>query len=92
MIGQRSRPIRLQRPRAEYAVAGLAAETGVVMQVYVDGAVGRYRLEKRLVSRAKLNDALEEGAVKRVRPKLMTVTTTILGLVPVMIGTGTELR
>ena len=71
------------------AVAGLAAETGVVMHVYLDEAVGRYRRSGRLTSVPRLKAALEEGAVDRVRPKLMTVFTTVIGLVPVMIGTGT---
>src|SRR5690606_12044595 len=62
------------------AVAGLAAETGVVMHVYLDEAVRRYRREGRLTSRQDLDDALEEGAVERLRPKLMTVFTTIIGL------------
>lgn len=71
------------------AVAGLAAETGVVMQVYLDEAMERYRREGRLTSRLQLNQALEEGAVDRVRPKLMTVFTTIIGLLPIMYGAGT---
>ena len=71
------------------AVAGLAAETGVVMHVYLDEAVKRYRQTGRLNSVRQLTSALEEGAVDRVRPKLMTVFTTIIGLLPVMIGTGT---
>ena len=71
------------------AVAGLAAETGVVMQVYLDEAVERYRHEGRLTSLDRLNAALEEGAVDRVRPKLMTVFTTLIGLMPIMLGTGT---
>ncbi len=71
------------------AVAGLAAETGVVMHVYLDEAVKRYRRTGRLTSVPRLKAALEEGAVDRVRPKLMTVFTTIIGLVPVMFGTGT---
>ncbi|MGI9174358.1 MAG: efflux RND transporter permease subunit, partial [Rhodothermales bacterium] len=71
------------------AVAGLAAETGVVMQVYLDEAVARYRQEGRLVSPDALKAALEEGAVDRVRPKLMTVFTTLIGLLPIMLGTGT---
>ncbi|MDX1419390.1 MAG: CusA/CzcA family heavy metal efflux RND transporter [Rubricoccaceae bacterium] len=70
------------------AVAGLAAETGVVMHVYLDEAVRRYRREGRLRSRADLDAALEEGAVDRLRPKLMTVLTTTFGLLPIMIGTG----
>ena len=74
------------------AVAGLAAETGVVMQVYLNEAVKRYDREGRLFSRHQLNRALEEGAVDRVRPKLMTVFTTIIGLLPIMFGveTGSE--
>ena len=71
------------------AVAGLAAETGVVMHVYLDEAVRRYRQSGRLTSVPRLKAALEEGAVDRVRPKLMTVFTTILGLTPAMIGIGT---
>ena len=71
------------------AVAGLAAETGVVMQVYLDEAVSRYRQDGRLTSEAMLKAALEEGAVDRVRPKLMTVFTTLIGLLPIMFGTGT---
>ena len=70
------------------AVAGLAAETGVVMHVYLDEAVARYRASGRLTSVPRLKAALEEGAVDRVRPKLMTVFTTIIGLTPVMFGTG----
>ena len=69
------------------AVAGLAAETGVVMHAYLDEAIKRFRNEGRLTSRMQLNRALEEGAVDRVRPKLMTVFTTIIGLLPVMFGT-----
>ncbi|WP_412060788.1 efflux RND transporter permease subunit [Rubrivirga sp. IMCC45206] len=71
------------------AVAGLAAETGVVMHVYLDEAVARYRRTGRLTSVPRLKAALEEGAVDRVRPKLMTVFTTIIGLTPVLFGTGT---
>ncbi len=74
------------------AVAGLAAETALVMHVYLQEAVQRYRRGGRLVDRASLSSALEEGAVDRVRPKLMTVFTTIIGLLPIMFGTaiGTE--
>jgi Cu(I)/Ag(I) efflux system membrane protein CusA/SilA len=71
------------------ALAGLAAETGVVMLVYLDEAVSRYRKEGKLNSIKALHLAIEEGAVDRVRPKMMTVTTTIVGLLPIMWGTGT---
>jgi Cu(I)/Ag(I) efflux system membrane protein CusA/SilA len=71
------------------AVAGLAAETGVVMLVYLDQSVRRYRQEGRLTSKERLGEALAEGAVLRVRPLLMTAATTILGLLPVMFGSGT---
>ena len=71
------------------AVAGLAAETGVVMLVYLDEAVERYRSEGRLTSLDKLRDAMEEGSVMRVRPLLMTVFTTFFGLLTLMFSTGT---
>ncbi len=74
------------------ALAGLAAETGVVMLVYLDEALERYRREGRLRSVADLKAAIIEGAVDRVRPKLMTVATTTLGLLPVMFGTETGTR
>ena len=74
------------------ALAGLAAETGIVMLVYLDEAYARYKADGRLKSLADLKDAVIEGAVERVRPKLMTVSTTIIGLLPIMFGheTGSE--
>ena len=69
------------------ALAGLAAETGVVMLVYLDESYRRRQSEGRMASSADLQDAIIEGAVERVRPKLMTVATTLLGLLPVMWGT-----
>jgi Cu(I)/Ag(I) efflux system membrane protein CusA/SilA len=71
------------------ALAGLAAETGVVMLVYLDEVYDRWRREGRLTNAAELRSAIIEGAVERVRPKLMTVVTTLLGLFPVMYGTET---
>ncbi|MBD3404007.1 CusA/CzcA family heavy metal efflux RND transporter [candidate division GN15 bacterium] len=71
------------------ALAGLAAETGVVMLVYLEEAVSRYRREGRLSTREDLEKAVTEGAVERVRPKLMTVGTTIIALLPIMLGQGT---
>ncbi len=74
------------------ALAGLAAETGVVMLVYIDEAYERRRAEGRMDSVAALRAAITEGAVDRVRPKLMTVATTLCGLLPVMYGTETGTR
>jgi len=74
------------------AVAGLAAETGVVMLIYIRESVERWRREGRLTSREALREAVEEGSALRIRPLLMTVITTLLALVPIMIGseTGSE--
>ncbi len=71
------------------ALVGLAAETGVVMLVYLDEAHERYRREGKLTDTPGLHSAIIEGAVERVRPKLMTVTTTMIGLLPLLIGHGT---
>jgi len=73
------------------AVAGLAAETGIVMQVYLDEAAARYEREGQLSTRADLHAAIMEGAVDRVRPKLMTVATTLTGLLPIMFGGEMEI-
>jgi copper/silver efflux system protein len=71
------------------ALAGLAAETGVVMLVYLDEAFERMRREGNMTSRGALREAILEGSVERVRPKLMTVSTTLIGLLPIMWGTET---
>jgi len=71
------------------ALAGLAAETGVVMLVYLDEAFDRMRREGNMTSRGALRKAILEGSVERVRPKLMTVSTTLIGLLPIMWGTET---
>ncbi len=68
------------------ALAGLAAETGIVMLAYLDEVYHRRKREGRLNTLTDLYDGIIEGAVLRVRPKLMTVATTIIGLLPVMIG------
>ena len=71
------------------ALAGVAAETGVVMLLYIDNAF-KDRLEHgNMNSFGDLHEAIVHGAVERVRPKLMTVTTTIMGLLPIMWGHGT---
>ncbi len=71
------------------ALAGLAAETGVVMLVYLDETYARRYRQGRMMTPADLSAAVIEGAVDRVRPKIMTVATTLIGLLPVMWGAGT---
>ncbi|MCP4105243.1 MAG: efflux RND transporter permease subunit [Desulfobacteraceae bacterium] len=71
------------------ALAGLAAETGVVMLVYLDETFNRRHNHGNMNSAEDLRDSIIEGAVERVRPKLMTVATTLIGLLPVMWGTET---
>ena len=74
------------------ALLGLAAETGVVMLVYLNGAYERARDEGRLNEIADLKQAIIAGSVERVRPILMTVGTTMIGLLPIMVGTETGTR
>jgi Cu(I)/Ag(I) efflux system membrane protein CusA/SilA len=71
------------------ALAGLDAETGVVMLLYLDVAHRDYRERGLLTDRKGLADAIYLGAVKRIRPKVMTVLTIIVGLLPIMWSTGT---
>ena len=70
------------------ALAGVAAETGVVMLVYLDHAWAD-RTRAGLTGVRELNAAVMEGAVERVRPKMMTVASTMIGLLPILWGTGT---
>jgi len=74
------------------ALAGVAAETGVVMLVYLDSAWRRVRAECAAADRAPgaddLRAAIIEGAVLRVRPKMMTVVAIMAGLLPIMWGSG----
>ncbi|MFK4046225.1 efflux RND transporter permease subunit [Roseomonas mucosa] len=75
------------------ALAGVAAETGVIMLIYLDHAFAeimeRRRDEGRPLTREDLRHAIMEGAVERVRPKMMTVTAIMAGLVPILWSTGT---
>jgi copper/silver efflux system protein len=75
------------------ALAGVAAETGVVMLLYLNQAWERRRAAAATASRplaeADVRDSVIEGALLRLRPKLMTVLTIIVGLLPIMWGTGT---
>ena len=71
------------------ALAGVAAEFGVVMLIYLDQAVKRREQNGKLVTRADLEASIVEGAVLRVRPKAMTVAVIIAGLLPLFWGAGT---
>jgi len=78
------------------ALAGVAAETGVVMLIYLDNALkettAHREIEGRNLTRADLYEAIIEGAVERVRPKMMTVVAIMAGLLPILWshGTGSE--
>jgi Cu(I)/Ag(I) efflux system membrane protein CusA/SilA len=71
------------------ALAGVAAETGVVMLVYLDEVYERRVREGRMATAQDLREAILEGAVQRVRPKMMTVAAIMGGLLPIMWTTGT---
>jgi Cu(I)/Ag(I) efflux system membrane protein CusA/SilA len=71
------------------ALMGVDAETGVFMLLYLDLAYEEARRGGRLASLADLQAAVLHGAVKRIRPKFMTVATMFMGLVPIMWSTGT---
>ncbi len=71
------------------ALLGVDAETGVVMLLYLDIAYENFKKKGLLKNIASLKEAIFEGAVKRVRPKLMTVLTMLFGLLPILIGIGT---
>lgn len=71
------------------ALAGLDAETGVVMLLYLELAYEKWKKEGRLNTIADLKEAIMHGAVKRIRPKIMTVSVILAGLVPIMFSHGT---
>ncbi len=70
------------------ALAGLDAETGVVMLLYLELAYKKFMQEGRLNTREDLKEAILHGAVKRIRPKVMTVSVILAGLIPIMFSTG----
>ena len=70
------------------ALAGLDAETGVVMLLYLDLAYAQWRKEGKMRNRDDLRDAIYHGAVKRVRPKAMTAAVIIAGLLPILWSHG----
>ncbi|KUJ71738.1 efflux RND transporter permease subunit [Thiomicrospira sp. WB1] len=70
------------------ALAGVAAEFGVVMMIYLKEAIRQAQADGELGSQAQLRAAIIRGAVQRVRPKAMTVSVIVIGLSPIMIGGG----
>jgi Cu(I)/Ag(I) efflux system membrane protein CusA/SilA len=75
------------------ALAGVAAETGVIMLIYLDQAMKELAAKRSAdgvsFTRADLHEAIMQGAVERVRPKMMTVVAIMAGLLPIMWSTGT---
>jgi Cu(I)/Ag(I) efflux system membrane protein CusA/SilA len=71
------------------ALAGVAAEFGVVMLLYLKQAINQAIDENRLNNAVELRAAILQGAVQRVRPKAMTVSVIVIGLLPIMFGDGT---
>ena len=72
------------------ALAGLDAETGVVMLLYLDHAWEKFRAAGRMNSISDLREAVIEGAVQRIRPKIMTVCAILFGLLPIMWSPTTQ--
>jgi Cu(I)/Ag(I) efflux system membrane protein CusA/SilA len=71
------------------ALAGVAAETGVIMLVYLDHAYRDRHSSGKMNDRDDVDAAVEHGAVERVRPKMMTVLAIIAGLLPILWSQGT---
>jgi len=71
------------------ALLGVDAETGQIMLLYLDTTFDRFKAEGRLRTRDDLFTAIHEGAVKRIRPKTMTVATDMIGLLPLLWASGT---
>jgi Cu(I)/Ag(I) efflux system membrane protein CusA/SilA len=71
------------------ALAGLDAETGVVMLLYLDLAYEKWKRNGKMATASDLKEAIMYGAVKRIRPKIMTVSVILAGLIPIMFSRGT---
>ena len=83
-------PTFVQRPEVGMiALMGLDAETGVFMLLFLDLSHAEAKAEGRLKTIADLHEAIVHGAVKRVRPKMMTVMAAMPGLMPIMWSMGT---
>src|ERR687897_741877 len=70
------------------ALAGVDAETGVIMLLYLEPAYEKWRTEGRMQTIKDLHEAIIEGAVKRIRPKVMTIMAILMGLLPIMWSHG----
>jgi Cu(I)/Ag(I) efflux system membrane protein CusA/SilA len=70
------------------ALAGVDAETGVIMLLYLEQAYEKWRKEGRMRTIEDLKEAIIEGAVKRIRPKVMTIMAILMGLLPIMWSHG----
>jgi Cu(I)/Ag(I) efflux system membrane protein CusA/SilA len=70
-------------------LVGITTEIGVVLIVFMEEAVSRYKTEGRLQTREDLDAAVREGALLRLRPIAMTVTSTMAGLLPILWASGT---
>ena len=71
------------------ALAGLDAETGVIMLLYLDLAYEKWKNDRKMLTLADLKESVMHGAVKRIRPKIMTVSVILAGLIPIMFSHGT---
>lgn len=71
------------------ALIGVDAETTVVMLLYLDIAYNKFKKEGKLKTLNDLKEVIFEGAVRRIRPKMMTVFTTLFGLLPIILGVET---
>ncbi|MFV0279069.1 MAG: efflux RND transporter permease subunit, partial [Parahaliea sp.] len=71
------------------ALAGIAVETGVIMLVYLDQSWAELRRSVQAPTREQLREAVLHGAVRRVRPVVMTAAATVVGLLPILCGSGT---
>jgi Cu(I)/Ag(I) efflux system membrane protein CusA/SilA len=71
------------------ALAGLDAETGIVMLLYLDLSYNRWHKDGRIKTLRDIEESVMDGAVKRIRPKIMTVSVILAGLIPIMLSSGT---
>jgi Cu(I)/Ag(I) efflux system membrane protein CusA/SilA len=70
------------------ALAGVDAETGVIMLLYLEHSYEKWRTEGRMQTIKDLHEAIIDGAVKRIRPKVMTIMAILMGLLPIMWSHG----